>query len=376
MPIHSSSPGVYIEETSAGARTIAGVSTSITLFLGQAVDGPVDRPVHCLSFKGFEDSFISDQSVSELSLSVELFFLNGGTECYVMRVDTADYGAAYDKLDKTPDLFNLMVLCANAAGPAMETLWEEASAFCKKKRALVLMDPPDSWHTVGEILDPATGVSSLRTGMALQNSAIFFPRLEVSRNGASRFAGPAGAIAGVMARMDAARGVWKAPAGMEADLRGIVGIQHHLTDGENGSLNMEGVNVIRVFSSSIVNWGARTMDGYDHAASEYKYIPVRRMALFIEESLCRGLQWVAFEPNGEPLWAQIRETVGAFMNGLFRQGAFRGATQKEAYFVACDSSTATQNDIDKGVVNIGVGFAPLKPSEFVIISLCQLTAGA
>jgi phage tail sheath protein FI len=121
-----------------------------------------------------------------------------------------------------------------------------------------------------------------------------------------------------------------------------------------------------------VVWGSRTLQGNDRLASEWKYIPVRRTALFIEETLYRNLQWVVFEPNDEPLWAQIRLNVGAFMNTLFRQGAFQGATPRDAYFVKCDKETTTQNDIDRGIVNIVVGFAPLKPAEFVIIKLQQI----
>ncbi|MEL6854285.1 MAG: phage tail sheath C-terminal domain-containing protein, partial [Cyanobacteria bacterium J06607_13] len=118
--------------------------------------------------------------------------------------------------------------------------------------------------------------------------------------------------------------------------------------------------------------GARTLDGADEIGSEYKYVPVRRLALFMEETLFRGLKWVVFEPNDEPLWAQIRLNVGAFMNTLFRQGAFQGQTPREAYLVKCDKETTTQNDIDRGIVNILVGFAPLKPAEFVFIKLQQI----
>ena len=132
------------------------------------------------------------------------------------------------------------------------------------------------------------------------------------------------------------------------------------------------MNTLRVFPDGVVSWGARTMDGDDGFASEYKYIPIRRLALFIEESLYRGLKWVVFEPNDEPLWAQIRLNVGAFMNNLFRQGAFQGQTPKDAYFVKCDSSTTTQNDRNLGIVNIVVGFAPLKPAEFVVLTLQQM----
>jgi phage tail sheath protein FI len=184
---------------------------------------------------------------------------------------------------------------------------------------------------------------------------------------------PCGIIAGVMARTDTQRGVWKAPAGLDAALNGIQGLSVVLTDGENGQLNPLGVNCLRSFpASGAVVWGSRTLRGADLLADDYKYIPVRRLALYIEESLFRGTQWVVFEPNDDPLWAQIRLNVGAFMHNLFRQGAFQGKTPQDAYFVKCDSETTTQNDINLGIVNIVVGFAPLKPAEFVVIQLQQM----
>jgi phage tail sheath protein FI len=179
----------------------------------------------------------------------------------------------------------------------------------------------------------------------------------------------------VIARTDATRGVWKAPAGADASLAGVVGLSENLSDAQAGPLNQHGINVIRTFPTvGPVVWGARTMRGADVNADEFKYIPVRRTALFIEESLQRGLQWAMFEPNDEPLWAQIRLTVGAFMNDLFRKGAFQGQTERDAYFVNCGRQTTTDDDIDNGVLNVVVGFAPLKPAEFVILQL-QLIAG-
>jgi hypothetical protein len=184
---------------------------------------------------------------------------------------------------------------------------------------------------------------------------------------------PSGAVAGVIARTDGQRGVWKAPAGLDAGLRGVAALTVRMTDGENGVVNPQGVNGLRTFpTAGHVVWGARTLRGADQLASEWKYLPVRRLALFIEESLFRGTQWVVFEPNDEPLWAQIRLNVGAFMQNLFRQGAFQGASPRDAYFVKCDSETTNQNDIDLGIVNIHVGFAPLKPAEFVVIQIQQI----
>jgi hypothetical protein len=184
---------------------------------------------------------------------------------------------------------------------------------------------------------------------------------------------PAGAVAGVIARTDAQRGVWKAPAGIEATLIGVNELAVSLTDMEQGLLNPQGINCLRALpGAGRVVWGARTMRGSDRLADQWKYLPVRRTALFIEESLYRGTQWVVFEPNDEPLWSQIRLNVGSFMHNLFRQGAFQGTTPREAYLVKCDAETTTQNDINLGVVNILVGFAPLKPAEFVIIRIQQL----
>ena len=172
-----------------------------------------------------------------------------------------------------------------------------------------------------------------------------------------------------MARTDGARGVWKAPAGIEAGIAGAAGISVPLTDAENGDLNPLGINCLRTFPViGPVVWGARTLRGADVLADEYKYVPVRRLALFLEETLFRNTQWVVFEPNDEPLWAQIRTSIGAFMQDLFRQGAFQGSSPRDAYFVRCDGETTTQYDIDRGIVNIIVGFAPLKPAEFVVVS--------
>jgi uncharacterized protein len=182
----------------------------------------------------------------------------------------------------------------------------------------------------------------------------------------------------VYAGTDSKRGVWKAPAGTSTQLRSIAGPSGaKLNDSDSAQLNPLGVNVIRnlpVYGT--VNWGARTLFGADALTSEWSYVPVRRTAMYIEESLVQGLRWVVFEPNDEPLWSQIRLNVRAFMHSMFRQGAFQGSSPRQAYLVKCDSETTTQADIDRGIVNILVGFAPLKPAEFVFIQLQQLTQPA
>jgi phage tail sheath protein FI len=274
------------------------------------------------------------------------------------------------------DLFNLLVIPADTGvpGPVQESFWGPASIYCERRRAFLLIDPPSGWVKNGrpEVVSNTALITTLRTTVVQRNSAVFFPRLVYNAGGVRRLIPPSGAIAGLMARTDATRGVWKAPAGIEADIRGIVDLEVTLTDPENGVLNKQAVNCSRKFPSGIVNWGARTMEGFDDRGSEWKYIPIRRLALFLEESLYRGTKWVVFEPNDEPLWARVRLNLNAFMFSLFRQGAFQGSTPDKAFYVKCDAETTTQDDRNKGIVNIEVGFAPLKPAEFVVIRIQQI----
>lgn len=275
------------------------------------------------------------------------------------------------------DLFNL--LCVPPFSPTADvdkTSWDAAVGYAKERRAMVLVDPPfitAGWDEMSDVTaaNAVTGVAARS-----ENAALFFPRIRaanpLSENRPEPYA-PCGAVAGTIARTDSARGVWKSPAGIDATLNGVLGLEVNLTDLENGAINQLGVNCLRSFpNTGPVVWGSRTLKGADSLANEWKYLAVRRMALFLEESLYRGTQWVVFEPNDEPLWAQIRLNIGAFMQNLFRQGAFQGKSPREAYFVKCDRETTTQTDINLGIVNIVVGFAPLKPAEFVVIKLQQM----
>ncbi len=294
----------------------------------------------------------------------------------------ADYvGSPVDKtgfnaLD-TVDLFNLMVLPKDdeLSEQTYRSLWGPASIYVQSRRAFLMIDAPDSWSDAEgrpAIVQSTDDINNLRATVVKDHSAVFYPRIKVKDGNLTKIVGSAGAVAGLAARTDANRGVWKAFAGTEADLRGIVGLATKLTDLENGVLNKLGVNCARQFPAGYVSWGARTLAGSDDLGSEWKYIPIRRLALMIEESLYRGTQWAVFEPNDEPLWAKLRLNVGVFMNGLFRQGAFQGSTKSEAYFVKCDSETTPQADRNLGIVNVEVGFAPLKPAEFVVITIQQI----
>jgi uncharacterized protein len=265
------------------------------------------------------------------------------------------------------DLFNLMCL----PGVTNSGVLTDAVAYCQEKRAFLVVDAPRSATT-------PDAMATLASGTALPKSdhaAVYFPWVWIPdplKGGRPRLSAPCGTIAGVYARTDARRGIWKAPAGTDATLMGVQKADYLLTDPQNGVINPRGVNAIRILPGiGAVAWGARTLRGDDKLADEYKYIPVRRLALYIEETLYRGTQWVVFEPNDEPLWSQIRMNLGSFMQGLFRQGAFQGKSPAEAYLVKCDSETTTQYDIDRGIVNILVAFAPLKPAEFVVIQIQQ-----
>lgn len=288
----------------------------------------------------------------------------------------AEFKVGWETLDSiAPEVFNLLCLPGAAKllneGDHKSTI-TDATTYVRDRRAFLIIDSPP---TSGSVATQLTALGSWTANAIVNspNSAIYFPRMAVPdpvNAGQPRTIGASGAVAGVYARMDQ-RGVWIAPAGSDAVVGGTLAAK--LTDGQNGQLNIKGVNVLRAFPvyGNLV-WGSRTTVGADAQASEWKYVPVRRTALYIEESLYQGLKWVVFAPNDQPLWSSIELNVGSFMDGLFRQGAFAGATPAQAYLVKCDKDTTTQADIDRGIVNILVGFAPLKPAEFVVLKIQQL----
>jgi len=558
MPSALTYPGVYVEEIPSGVRTIVGVATSITAFIGRARRGPANEAITINAFSDFEKQFGSLWVDNALGYVVRDFFLNGGSQAIIVRLyhqEPANGGAApaitasltvgalqflaanegkwgvglraivdVDNLSAEvatsmgvtkADLFNLTVrdtgtgqserflnltvkpsprrvdkvlaadsnllryngtpapTTAIAAGmdavSALEKAWTDArktladkqnagtatqgdkdavatakaaldtgldtalkavsdglwltvpdflsagdkkglfalekadlfnilcippyrapadaldvdvnlvtaaAAYCEKRRAMLLVDAPKDWTDKDKARTKFNDANNDNVGTRSRNAALYFPRLiqpNPLRDNQMEVFAACGTIAGIWARTDTQRGVWKAPAGLDATLVGAPSLSVAVTDDENGELNPLGVNCLRAFQAAgRVVWGARTLRGADQLADEYKYVPVRRTALYIEESLYRALKWVVFEPNDEPLWAQIRLNVGAFMHNLFRKGAFQGTTPREAYFVKCDKETTTQNDIDLGIVNIVVGFAPLKPAEFVVIKLQQM----
>lgn len=504
MPSALTFPGVYIEEIPSGVRTITGVATSITAFVGRTFRGPLNQPTTITSYADFERIFGTTTSDSPVSFAVQDFYRNGGSQAIIVRLfenaeaattaaaaadggltisasspgdwannlsyqtdqtnppqtgknfnlavftnpedpnkslilerfsslsvdsgsprrvdlvlTTSQYVRAAlatqsatlpavdskpkqlnaiqgtvnaklspgtfkgDPLKKTGinalenvNLFNMLCLAPDDFGDIPPEVYQAAMGYCVMRRAILIVDSPSIWDST-LFNNPRVPLSNLGlSGTDARNAAIFYPRVfqpDPNIAGKVNACPPCGIVAGMFAKTDATRGVWKAPAGLDAALSGIRGLTVNLTDRENGILNPVGINCLRFFpAAGNVVWGSRTLRGDDQLGDEYKYIPVRRTALFIEESLYRGTQWALFEPNDEPLWAQLRLNIGSFMNDLFRQGAFQGRTPREAYFVKCDKETTTQSDINKGIVNVVVGFAPLKPAEFVVIKLQQI----
>jgi uncharacterized protein len=377
-------PGVYVQEMESDVHTIEPVDTGTTAFVGSALRGPVNEPITINSFADFESNFGGLWNGNRLGYAVSQFFLNGGSKAIIVRINSDDAVLNQpllpgDEVAKTgiyalekADIFNLLYIPPDTQGASVEaSVLASAAKYCEKRRAILLLDPPNTWLGKEEA---KSGFPML--GFSTNNGAIYFPNIQapnpLNNNQVEEF-GPCGAIAGIIARTDANRGVWKAPAGLDATLIGVTGLSVPLTDAENGELNPLGINCLRKMpAAGFVVWGARTIVGDDRLASQWKYLPVRRTALFIEETLYRGTQWAVFEPNDEPLWAQLRLNIGVFMHGLFRQGAFQGQSAQDAYFVRCDRTTTEQADIDRGIVNIIVGFAPLKPAEFVVLYIQQI----
>jgi phage tail sheath protein FI len=377
--------GLGIMETSTAPPPISGAPTSIALFVGWAPSGPTDRALPLSSFSEYAREFGGLDARSLLCYAVRHFYENGGSYAFVLRITAADGGvivpndlafvealnAAFSPGGPVDgiDMFNLICV-PGLADPAATTMLQAQAAA---RRAFLIAD-------CEETAQAATVAASLagKTGAHAANSALYFPWIlapDPLQQGASRAFPPSGFIAGAFARTDSAHGVWKSPAGTGVKLIGAADIAVHLTDAENKLLTAQGINCLRKFpETGPVVWGARTLAGGDGNTSDWKYVPVRRTALFFEQSLYAGTNWAVFEPNDEALWARLRLSVSNFMEGLFNQGAFAADTPAHAYFVKCGADTTTQADIDRGVVNIVVGFAPLKPAEFVMLRIVERTA--
>jgi uncharacterized protein len=352
---------------SAELRAIQAVPMSVTAFVGEAPRGPLHTPVQVSSFAEFEQHFGGLDSSKELGYEVFQFFANGGTAAWIVR--SPDNDGLLDALNSldSMDGFGLLAM-PSVTSPEV---FSAAVAFCQRHRAFYIVDPP---REAGGHSDLAKFLNTLGIG-ASPNAAIFYPWVKVpdpAEGGRLRLCAPSGSVAGVIARTDTERGVWKTPAGTEAHLHGVAQLASEVSAEDAAALNARAINCLRLFPPhGPVVWGSRTLAGADAQASEFKYIPVRRLALLIEQCLYRGTQWAVSEPNDEALWTQITASVGAFLDALFRQGAFAGATSTQAYFVKCGATTMTPQDLERGLLNIVIGFAPLRAAEFIVSRVVQ-----
>jgi uncharacterized protein len=369
-------PGVYINELPTGVRRIDGVQTSTAAFVGSGGAGPCDHAIHVHAFTEFERAFGAVAETDPMRLAVELFFANGGKDAVVVRTGGEDPSqpAAVRGLQALDGVEHFDLLCLPGLYPdtpeseltTIATALEAASRYCARRGALLLIDPLPGWQSVDDVISGPSSIRAITTSVEGESAAAFFPNLLVATRDGPASCAPVGAIAGVIARTDKTRGLWKAPAGVEATIAGTVGLASAINTADAASLRDAGVNPIRQFpGTGIVPWGARLFAGATRDEPEWRYVNIRRLRIYLEHTIDEGTQWVVFEPNDEPLWASVRQSIDCFLVSLFRQGAFAGRTPDDGYFVKCGPDTMTRDEIDNGVVNIVVGFAPLRPAEFV-----------
>ncbi len=390
MPTQITYPGVYIQELPSGTHTVTGVATSIAAFVGCLGSGDFDTPVLCQSFADFETAFGGLDAAFPASFQVYQFFLNGGTEAWVSRVRAASYpptgaeilgsatnGTGIYALDIV-DQVNLLVLPDLPAMDSASYLTAAANLlnYAVARRAFAVLDLPADVASVGDAVSWANTVPAT-FGNGIVSAAAYFPQVIVPQPNSTVLLsiGPSGTMAGIYAATDVSRGVWKAPAGITDPLAGVTALAGTVTDAGSTQLNPAGINALRTFPTyGNVPWGARTLAAPNIADEDWKYVPVRRLALYIEQSLIQGLQWTVFEPNDAKLWAQIGLSATAFLEPLFQQGAFAGSSSADSFQVSCDATTTTPEDIANGFVNLLVLIAPVQPAEFIVINL-QLIAG-
>lgn len=368
-------PGVYVEEISCKARSIEGVPTSTAAFIGPTlITPPGTDSAGCeplTSFLDFEQMYggLADLQTGQgsrcnyIAHSARAFFYNGGRRLYIGHVASdalaEEYAAALQAL---PESAGISVIAApgysalSAAAEIQQALVEHVSQP-ERFRFAVLDAPPAA--TIDDVLAARPGIDS-------SYAAMYYPWVTTAN---SVQLPPSGFVCGILARVDTARGVWKAPA--NETVIDAVDLQAAIDTHEQERLTAQGINSIRSFASrGILLWSARTTS----LDPEWKYVNVRRYFIYLEQSINDGLQWVVFEPNGELLWEAVRQTITNFLLNNWRSGALMGTKPEEAFFVRCDGSTMTQNDIDNGRLIAEIGVAPVRPAEFVIIRIGLWTA--
>ena len=419
MAISYLTPGIYIEEIPSGNPPIEAVGTSTPALVGVAplASARVNEAIAVDSWSQFqklyvfgEDKFAAaaasgaapEVSTTPLAQAVKGFFENGGSRCYVLNLGAkgslqGSGGARRQGIDLLEEIDEISMVCTPGFHDARS--YQALITYCERTNCMAICDSPEDVASSDQLKDVAlppkatasvagggkeepagpSGRAGLRAMSAENgNAAYYYPWLTCV-NAVDPSARelvnspPCGHIAGIYARVDAARGVFKAPA--NEMVRGALDVVYRVTDAEQGSLNQNGVNVIRFFSGDGPRvWGARTLAGT--AAPWWRYINVRRTFTMIERSIRRGTQWAVFEPNDQLLWSRIRVSVGMFLKRMYKSGALMGSSPEEAYFVKCDEETNPPEVIEAGQLVIVVGLAVVKPAEFVIFRIGHLTAGA
>jgi phage tail sheath protein FI len=338
------------------APPIEAVSTSTAGLVGEAGQGPTDQAELVTNLTSFERIFGGPQPGQDLFLGVRQFFENGGNRAWVVRLSSRGLPDVRRGLAALDAVADVSLLCL--PGLSAKRIVAEGAAYARGRRAFFLAEPAASRSATVE------AARAIRSGDA-GHAAVYLPQIRVKdplQPSATRLFGSSAGIAGLLARWDRDRGVWNPAAGTGAHLVGTVGLAASIDDHAAATLRAQGINTIRQDGHGIRVWGARTVGG---EAGEWMYIPVRRTALFIEESLDRGLEWTVFEPNDEPMWTMVRRQVAPFLQHMFQQGAFAGPTPETSYFVRCGEDTMTQDDLSQGSLVVEVGIAPLRPAEFV-----------
>ncbi len=375
MPIPSSSPGVYVQERAPPPRVIESLPTSITLFIGNTASGPREVAVKVSSLIDYRTAF---GTAGDLDGSIAHYFANGGQVAWIIaspsRVGTAAFHAelskCFDAGGPVDAIDRFQLLCVpGESDPATQAALQMQ---CASRRVFYIADcaADATAASLGRGPDPQL------LGANASWSALYAPWVVAidPASSVSRSFPPSAFVAGVCARIDAQRGVWKAAAGTEATVIGATGLAIPIDARVADAMNAAGIDALRALPNrSIVIWGARTLAGAG-GDPDYRYVSVRRLMLFIETSIEAGLTWIVFEPNIETTWATLRASIAGLLDGLWRQGALSGVRSGQAWYVRCDTTTMTQADIEAGRLIVMVGVAPLRPAEFVVLRLCFMTA--
>lgn len=354
-------PGVYQEEIPSSNQPITGVPTSNAAFIGITDQGPLNRATLITAWNQFVNQFGGLRSNGYLGYAVYSFFQEGGTRCYVVRVsDSAALYSGLNALNPVND-FNIIAI-PDWAGD--RTAITTALSYCQKRSDCFLIADPSLGSSLNEIIRFKTENNSFNSSYG----AIYYPWITINDPSANqrKLIPPSGSVAGRYAYTDITQGVYKAPAGTtNGRLRLATGTETTLRDQDTSQLNSARINPILSTPPGVCIWGARTMS----QDPEWKYLSIRRQQIYIEQSIKKGLSWATFETSNPVLWSRIKQSINPFLTQLWRTGAFMGSKQEEAFFIKIDAENNPPVSSSQGKLFITIGFAPIRPAEFVIINI-------